>query len=256
MNFTKELRLNIAVSPLPWFFFGLTLLLHILWPLSSGAFQSTLTTLAVLTLALASGFSAIQVLGIRTTFYMFGLVSLLAYAVERVGSSTGIPFGEYSYTDNLQPQVLSVPLAVVLAWFAMTWVMCVVIHDLPISLPIKAIVSGLLLTSWDFYLDPQMTRVEYWVWHTTTPSLPGISGIPLTNYLGWFFAGTMMSFIILRFIREQRVNSFLPKVVLLWTIVGGFILHAVFWRNITVGLWGAAAMGTIWIVVEKTTRRT
>jgi putative membrane protein len=134
--------------------------------------------------------------------------------------------------------------------------MCVVTHDLPVSLSIKAIVSGLLLTSWDFYLDPQMTRVEYWVWHTTTPSLPGISGIPLTNYLGWFLAGTMMSFIILRFIREQRVNSFLPKVVFLWTIVGGFILHAIFWRNFTVGLWGAAAMGTIWIVVEKTTRRT
>jgi putative membrane protein len=101
-----------------------------------------------------------------------------------------------------------------------------------------------------------MTRVEYWVWHTTTPSLPGISGIPLTNYLGWFLAGTLMSFIILRFIREQRVNRFLPKIVLLWTIVGGFILHAIFWRNLTVGLWGAAAMGAIWIVVEKTTRRT
>jgi putative membrane protein len=40
-------------------------------------------------------------------------------ALERVGTSTGLPFGEYRYTGVLEPTVAGVPLAVALAWLAM-----------------------------------------------------------------------------------------------------------------------------------------
>jgi putative membrane protein len=45
------------------------------------------------------------------------LVFLLAWAVEHIGVTTGMPFGQYAYTSALQPQLLGiVPLAIPCAW--------------------------------------------------------------------------------------------------------------------------------------------
>jgi putative membrane protein len=40
----------------------------------------------------------------------------LAWLAEFIGSHTGLPFGRYSYTDLLQPQLGDVPLLIPLAW--------------------------------------------------------------------------------------------------------------------------------------------
>jgi lycopene beta-cyclase len=47
------------------------------------------------------------------------IIAVLTWLVEAVGSATGLPFGQYSYTDNLQPQLAHVPLIIPLAWFMM-----------------------------------------------------------------------------------------------------------------------------------------
>jgi putative membrane protein len=44
------------------------------------------------------------------------LTFLLAWGVEYIGVTTGLPFGRYRYTAALQPQLLGVPLAIVCAW--------------------------------------------------------------------------------------------------------------------------------------------
>src|SRR5690606_13300745 len=44
------------------------------------------------------------------------VVMLGAWLVEYVGSTTGLPFGAYQYTDTLQPQIGGVPLLIPLAW--------------------------------------------------------------------------------------------------------------------------------------------
>ncbi|HMS73472.1 MAG TPA: carotenoid biosynthesis protein, partial [Baekduia sp.] len=36
-----------------------------------------------------------------------------------------------------------------------------------------------------------------WTWRTTEPDLPGVAGIPLTNYAGWFVVGLLISFVLL-----------------------------------------------------------
>jgi len=241
-------------SPLAWAFFLVTLFLHILWPLSHGTFQAFLTTFAVITLAASSGISAAGFLGRNATLTLFAVLSSLAFFIERIGSTTGFPFGDYEYTTLLQPQVFAVPVAVILAWFAMAWVMCVFVSGTNFSMVVKALIAGLMLMAWDFYLDPQMTVSGFWVWNTLSPDLPGIPGIPLTNYLGWFLSGTAMSFIILWFIKNIAIERFLAQAVVLWTIVGGFILHAIFWGNLSVGLWGLLSLGLLWFTVQRLTK--
>jgi uncharacterized membrane protein len=249
-----NIRGHVLSAPWSWGFFFITLLLHILWPLTEGSLQATLTTLAVLTLAISSFSAALYNLGVKQAILMLLIVTALAFTIEKIGSTTGVPFGEYSYSEKLNPQLIGVPIAVVFAWFAMTWVMCVFVHDIKSSLIPKSIIAGLLLTGWDFYLDPQMTSKQYWIWHTTSPSLPGIPGIPLTNYLGWFLSGIFLAFIVLAILQKVSVDRTLAKLVLLWTIVGGFILHAIFWRDLYVGLWGLLTMGALWISVERLRR--
>jgi uncharacterized membrane protein len=106
-------------------------------------------------------------------------------AVERVGTRTGLPFGSYSYTDALQPQVAGVPAIVPLAWFAMGLPARETAHAALAerSRPVSRVVLGAAaLTAWDLFLDPQMVGEGYWAW-----ARRGIyRGIPLGNFAGWF----------------------------------------------------------------------
>jgi uncharacterized membrane protein len=106
-------------------------------------------------------------------------------AVERVGTRTGLPFGRYSYTGALRPQVTGVPAIVPLAWFAMGLPAREAAHAAlgSRSRPVPRVVLGAAaLTAWDLFLDPQMVGEGYWVWVRR-----GLyRGIPLGNFAGWF----------------------------------------------------------------------
>ena len=60
-----------------------------------------------------------EVWGAAATLRVAGSILVLSWAAEVIGSRTGIPFGAYSYTDTLQPQVLGVPLQIPLGWLMM-----------------------------------------------------------------------------------------------------------------------------------------
>jgi putative membrane protein len=109
-------------------------------------------------------------------------------AVERIGTSTGIPFGRYAYSRALQPQIAHVPAIVPLAWFALGLPARETAHAAlgTRSTPASRVVLGsAALTAWDLFLDPQMVGEGYWAW-----ARRGVyRGIPLTNFVGWFVTG-------------------------------------------------------------------
>ncbi len=108
--------------------------------------------------------------------------------VERVGTTTGFPFGRYGYTRVLQPQVAHVPAIVPLAWFAIGLPARETAHAAlgkRSSRGTRILLGSAALTAWDLFLDPQMVGEGYWAW-----AKRGVyRGIPLTNYLGWFVTG-------------------------------------------------------------------
>jgi len=109
-------------------------------------------------------------------------------AVERIGTATGFPFGSYSYTSALRPQVAHVPAIVPLAWFALGLPAREAAHAAlgDRSTPTSRIALGsAALTAWDLFLDPQMVGEGYWRWMKHG----SYRGIPVTNYLGWFVTG-------------------------------------------------------------------
>ena len=120
--------------------------------------------------------------------WALGLVVVTAgggLAAEAVGVRTGVPFGDYSYAGTLGPQVLDVPVVVPLAWTMMAYPVLLAARRLTRRCggPLSSAASG--WPAWDVFLDPQMVADGHWPWADPTPSLPGVHGVPLTNYAGW-----------------------------------------------------------------------
>jgi len=116
------------------------------------------------------------------------VVGVATAAVERIGTSTGLPFGRYRYTGRLQPEVAGVPVIVPLAWWSMAVPAREAAHGAlgRRSTPLRRVVLGALaLTAWDLFLDPQMTAEGFWRWTRRGR----YRGIPLTNYAGWLLVG-------------------------------------------------------------------
>jgi putative membrane protein len=57
--------------------------------------------------------------GIPRTALTGIIVFVLSWALEAIGSATGIPFYKCHYTDRLQPQIAHVPLLIMAAWMMM-----------------------------------------------------------------------------------------------------------------------------------------
>lgn len=119
-----------------------------------------------------------------TLFVAWG--SLIGAASELIGTTTGFPFGAYTYTSWMGPQIAGhVPYFIPLSWFAMSIVSLDLAQRLTPSRWRRILLATLFMVLWDVSLDPAMGRFA----QTTFWSYPGggfYYGMPLTNWAGWF----------------------------------------------------------------------
>ena len=149
------------------------------------------------------GTAAVFLYGLRT----LGLGRILAFMLpaifislgsELLGTSTGFPFGHYSYLSGLGYKIAGlVPFTIPLSWF---YVGCssYLLARAGLEVDTKpswwrhicAIGLGsLCLTSWDFVLDPAMsqTSLPFWYWQQPGPFF----GMPYQNFAGWLGTGAV-----------------------------------------------------------------
>ncbi|OLT11740.1 hypothetical protein BJF79_23775 [Actinomadura sp. CNU-125] len=119
-----------------------------------------------------------------------GVAVSLGFAAEWVGVRAGVPFGRYSYTKVLRPQVGGVPVAVAAAWAGMG----LASHAVAATLVpegrrwTRVAVGALALTAWDLFLDPQMLRLGLWRWARS-----GVyRGVPVGNFAGWLGVSALL----------------------------------------------------------------
>lgn len=127
------------------------------------------------------------------TFMLPALV--VSTGAELLGTSTGFPFGEYHYLSGLGYKLAGlVPFTIPLSWFYLGFSAYLLAYMGLVGLGklrvLSAIAFGsLLLTSWDFVLDPAMsqTTMPFWAWDQ-----PGaFFGMPYQNFAGWFGTGAV-----------------------------------------------------------------
>jgi putative membrane protein len=170
---------------------------------------------------------ASRVLGWRNWLaFMLPAVSI-SVGSELLGTSTGFPFGDYSYLSGLGYKIAGlVPFTIPLSWFYVG-LSSYLIARAGLGVATKAglvrqigaiALGALFFTCWDFALEPAMsqTSLPFWYWEH-----PGaFFGTPYQNYAGWFGTSALfMSVAALLWrnapIKLQRSQLSVPMIVYL-----------------------------------------
>jgi putative membrane protein len=231
-----------VVKRLPLLFTAASILAQIVWILIPAGERQTITTVVVLLFTAASVSHAWVWCGPRWTALFSLIAAGFGLGIELLGSRTGWPFGEYAYSAALQPQVLGVPLIVPLAWLMMAYPALLLARSLTTRWVIPLAAVG--LTTWDFFLDPQMVGEGYWVWADPLPALPGIPGIPLQNYGGWLI-GTLVLMTLLDRLPRAPADLAVPLLLYGWMWLGGIVANAVFLDRPGVAVVGGLGMAVL-----------
>jgi putative membrane protein len=209
--------------------------------------------------ALAGMCHAASRLGWRTALIVFGVAFGLSLAAELTGTTTGYPFGPYSYTSRLGYLIGGrVPFNIPMSWFFMLYASLAICgrimtaDDSAASRWRWAIVAAFVLTAWDVSMDPAMVATTHWLWYL--PPADGsfarrflISGfyygMPLTNWLGWLLTGSLVARAMLAIVPPSRWAAGVSPArlpLLLYAANGVFPVLICAGR----GLWWAVVLGT------------
>ncbi|MGZ4616094.1 MAG: carotenoid biosynthesis protein [Actinomycetes bacterium] len=230
-------------AALPWVFALATIATQIAYPLVDGAWLRRVTIASVVLFFLASVTHALVHRGIRWALTLVVVTAGGGLAAEAVGVRTGLPFGDYTYSASLGPQVLGVPLVVPLAWTMMAYPLFLAARRL--SRRWVAVVGGIGLAGWDVFLDPQMVTDGRWRWADPTPGLPGVADVPLTNFAGWLAVGVVMMALLSVALPRDHASETLPATLLFWTYVGSVVGNLLWFGDDAIALAGGLAMGLV-----------
>ncbi len=210
-------------------------------------------TLAAILQAVAVFSIVVQQWGWSRTLRAAAIVAILSWGAEFIGHRTGLPFGAYHYTDQLQPQIGGVPLLIPLAWFMLlpsSWVMAQLIVGRRTNwqkYALFVLVSAAALTAWDLFLDPQMVAWNFWVWEN--PS--GYFGIPWSNYFGWLLVSALITAVVNPAELKPMPLALVYAIVWFLQTFG----QAFFWGQVGPALVGSLAMGAIMVLAFWRSRK-
>ena len=216
--------------------------------------------------AAAVALYAYRQLGLKPLLTFMLPAIFLSLGSELLGTSTGFPFGHYSYLSGLGYKIAGlVPFTIPLSWFYVGLVAYLIaraglkVEQKPSLLRhLGAIAFGALtLTSWDFVLDPAMsqTAIPFWYWQQ-----PGaFFGMPYQNFAGWLGTGALFMTVAAVLwqntpLNLQRSQLSVPLVVYLSNFAFATVmsLAAGFWIPVLLGfIVGVAPILVLWWLAES-----
>ena len=248
--------------------------LQLAYPLTHGTARDRITMATVVVVAAASVGHATLTRG-RRGLACCVVAGSVGFCAEVVGVHTGVPFGDYSYSGSLGWQVAGVPIIAGLAWTMLAWPAALVARRLAGSAPMRVLIGGWALASWDLFLDPQLVAAGHWRWAHPDPHLPGVPTVPLTNFAGWLLVSMAISLAVQAILghtaprptaaarsprvaprgvsaRRQPANEWTPRAddrwmvaFYLWTYVSSIVGLLAFLHLQAAALWGALGMGVV-----------
>ncbi len=152
---------------------------------------------------------------------LFAAAAGVALLSELGGTNVGLPFGPYHYTPMLGYMIAGdVPYPIPISWYYMLYcclAFCarlLVTDDRNATKWRWAAVSALFLTAWDVPMEVQMTNVHpaHWAWDLErVPAWipewlggPLFHGMPLSNWIGWYVTGLLVSRLMLAIVPPTR----------------------------------------------------
>jgi uncharacterized membrane protein len=176
----------------------------------------------------------------RRAIIALAAVYVISLTSEFFGTTYGIPFGAYAYTNLLGPKWFDrVPLLIPLSWFTMTWAAWIIACRR--TRGFQAVLLGTcLLVAWDLLLDPAMSRVtSYWIWGEKG----SYYGMPWTNLLGWAITGFVLLVMLRKLAPEPKGDVRFSALVYLvnFLLPLGFCILNGYWIAVFAGLGAVVA---------------
>ncbi len=159
-----------------------------------------ISSLFILLFILPSVLAAVRWLGVRDAVVLISILGGFALAIEGFGIVTGIPYGEFRYSDRLGYKLFGfVPWTVAFAWTPLMLAAFAVAAQLVTIKWLRIIVVAGLLAGFDLVLDPGAVGLGFW----SFANKGWYYEVPYTNYLGWIISGlmggTLLEFVVSRF---------------------------------------------------------
>src|SRR5437667_5437241 len=216
-----------------------------------------LFVLVPLAFALFHGAVRYQWSGILTFLVLCLVVSNV---LENTSILTGFPFGHYYYTSGLGPKLFLVPLLIGPAYFGtgyLAWVLSTVLIGevrpkgswfTTFAVPF---IASFMMVAWDLGMDPTNSTIRHsWIWEQGG----GYFGVPLTNYLGWFFTVYVFFQLFALYLRLRKASRdeeepTLPRSYYAQAIVMYAVIGLTFVVNYLMGCTNRAitdAVGIVW----------
>jgi putative membrane protein len=153
-------------------------------------------------------YHSIKFKGGSFTIKFFAVSYILAFFIEFLGVHTGIPFGRYTYSSILGPELLNVPLAIPFLWSSLLYFSWIAGRG-------KIVTSSILMVAMDLSFDPRFS-IHLWHW-----AVPGIYfGVPLSNFAGWFIASLSIFAVLLLIVSGNP--KFSINGLIFYTLLGLF----------------------------------
>jgi len=184
---------------------------HLIW---YGALLALLAVLAFINASVLNGLKS------AVLFLSCGVG--IGFTMEAIGTSTGAIFGPYTYGTLLGPQILGVPIAVPLCWFAVVYLAhCLAnlmltgqaaAYNRGIGTSVALVfLTAMLATGFDVAIDPVMSGPNVGAWTWTDGG--AFFGVPFKNFQGWLVTAVLIDGayrFLARVLNLQPKNS-LPK---------------------------------------------
>lgn len=160
------------------------------------------SALFIVILSLPSYYFLIRWIGFRWGLALIVFFGIFPIIVEAIGITTGLPYGEFYYSDWMGIKIFGlVPWSVAFAFAPLIFGSLSISVKLVRDWKLQIVLSAIILVLVDMVLDPAAVVLSIWVWLTPGPYY----GIPLTNYTGWFLTAFIASLILYQTI--QRIED-------------------------------------------------
>lgn len=168
-------------------------------------------------------------------------IYVVSLASELAGTTVGLPFGPYAYTDGLGIKWFAhVPALIPLSWFLMAMPSYAIARRLAGSATSATILVGsFVLLAWDLALDPAMSfATKYWIWGASGPYY----GMPWLNLIGWYVTGLALMAIL----AALRADRWVARVPMGW-VSGFYVANLALSLGLcaAAGCWGAVAASLV-----------